>query len=81
MDELPQREQRLLLLRFYGELSQAEIGARLGVSQMHVSRLLSQAISYLRERLMDQTHMAHRPTVPGTYLPVAGTKGRKRHRK
>ena len=56
LDELPPRQQRLLLLRFYGELSQAEIGVRLGVSQMHVSRLLSEALRYLRERLREPAH-------------------------
>jgi RNA polymerase sigma-B factor len=49
--ELPVREQRILLLRFYGNLTQAEIGERLGISQMHVSRLLARALDYLRQRL------------------------------
>ena len=49
--ELPEREQRILLLRFYGNLTQAEIGERLGISQMHVSRLLARALGHLRERL------------------------------
>jgi RNA polymerase sigma-B factor len=49
--ELPAREQRILLLRFYGNLTQAEIGERLGISQMHVSRLLARALGYLRERI------------------------------
>jgi RNA polymerase sigma-B factor len=48
---LPVREQQLLLMRFYGNMTQAEIGARLGISQMHVSRLLTQALSYLRKHL------------------------------
>jgi RNA polymerase sigma-B factor len=46
--ELPEREQRLLMMRFYGNMTQAEIGDRLGISQMHVSRLLAGALSYLR---------------------------------
>jgi len=50
-DELPEREQRILVLRFYGNLTQAEIGTRLGISQMHVSRLLARALAYLRKRL------------------------------
>jgi len=49
--ELPAREQRILLLRFYGNLTQAEIGEKLGISQMHVSRLLARALGYLREQL------------------------------
>jgi RNA polymerase sigma-B factor len=52
-DELPEREQRILVMRFYGNLTQAEIGARLGISQMHVSRLLSRALGHLRMRLLD----------------------------
>ena len=40
-DELPEREQKILTMRFYGNLTQAEIGATLGISQMHVSRLLT----------------------------------------
>ena len=51
--ELPDREQQLLLMRFYGNMTQAEIGAQLGISQMHVSRLLAEALSYLREHLIE----------------------------
>jgi RNA polymerase sigma-B factor len=49
--ELPPREQHLLMLRFYGNLTQEQIGAKLGISQMHVSRLLSHALTYLREQM------------------------------
>jgi RNA polymerase sigma-B factor len=52
-NELPAREQRILVMRFYGNLTQAEIGERLGISQMHVSRLLARALSHLRSRLLD----------------------------
>jgi RNA polymerase sigma-B factor len=52
-DELPEREQRILVMRFYGNLTQTEIGDRLGISQMHVSRLLARALAYLRSRLVD----------------------------
>jgi RNA polymerase sigma-B factor len=48
---LPDRLQQILLMRFYGNMTQAEIGARLDISQMHVSRLLADALGYLRERL------------------------------
>ncbi|HTU75554.1 MAG TPA: SigB/SigF/SigG family RNA polymerase sigma factor [Trebonia sp.] len=51
-DELPERERRILLMRFYGNLTQAEIGAKLGISQMHVSRLLTRALAHLRSRLL-----------------------------
>src|SRR5262249_18122461 len=52
--DLPEREQRLLMMRFYGNMTQAEIGERLGISQMHVSRLLAGALGYLRERVLGQ---------------------------
>ena len=52
--DLPEREQRLLMMRFYGNMTQAEIGERLGISQMHVSRLLAGALGYLRERMLGQ---------------------------
>jgi RNA polymerase sigma-B factor len=51
--ELPEREQRILVMRFYGNLTQTEIGDRLGISQMHVSRLLSRALAHLRSQLTE----------------------------
>jgi RNA polymerase sigma-B factor len=50
-EELPAREQRLLMMRFYGNMTQAQIGQQLGMSQMHVSRLLGRALAYLREKI------------------------------
>jgi RNA polymerase sigma-B factor len=47
---LPERERRILLLRFFGELTQTEIAARVGLSQMHVSRLLSRTLTRLRHQ-------------------------------
>jgi RNA polymerase sigma-B factor len=41
---LPEREQQIIHLRFGAELSQAEIGTALGISQMHVSRLLRRSL-------------------------------------
>ena len=49
--ELPAREQEILILRFYGDLTQAQVGQQLGISQMHVSRLLAHALSHLRPYL------------------------------
>jgi RNA polymerase sigma-B factor len=51
--ELSRREQRLLMMRFYGNMTQAQIGDQLGISQMHVSRLLTRALAVLRERIAD----------------------------
>ena len=42
-----------LLMRFYGNMTQSEIGERLGVSQMHISRLLAEALRFLRDRLVE----------------------------
>ena len=41
LEALPERERQILLLRFFGGMTQTEIANRIGVSQMHVSRLLS----------------------------------------
>jgi|ERR1700733_1541823 RNA polymerase sigma-B factor len=51
--ELPLREQQILLMDFRGGLTQAQIGERLRISQMHVSRLRAHALAYLRSRLLD----------------------------
>lgn len=48
---LPAREQEMLLLRFYGNKTQSDIAKRLGISQMHVSRLLQQTLTRLRTQL------------------------------
>ena len=46
---LPARQRAILWLRFREDMTQAEIAKRLGMSQMHVSRLLRQALARLRE--------------------------------
>ncbi|MFJ6381168.1 SigB/SigF/SigG family RNA polymerase sigma factor [Kitasatospora sp. NPDC092039] len=50
---LPERERLILSMRFCEDLTQSQIGERLGVSQMHVSRLLSRTLRRLREGLED----------------------------
>jgi RNA polymerase sigma-B factor len=49
---LPPRERRMLAMRFYGNRTQVEIAAELGVSQMHVSRLLNRSLGWLREAML-----------------------------
>jgi RNA polymerase sigma-B factor len=49
---LPERERRILQLRFYGNQTQSQIAAQLGISQMHVSRLLARTLARLREQLL-----------------------------
>lgn len=51
--ELPQRERHIIALRFYYNLTQTQIAERVGISQMHVSRLLSRTLARLREGLLD----------------------------
>ena len=48
---LPEREQSLLRLRFFDNMTQTQIGERLGISQMHVSRLLARSLATLREQV------------------------------
>jgi RNA polymerase sigma-B factor len=48
MTQLPRRERLVLRLRFLDDMTQSEIGERLGVSQMHVSRLLRRALDDVR---------------------------------
>lgn len=47
---LPAREQEIVRLRFYEELSQSEIAERVGISQMHVSRLLRRSFEQMRRQ-------------------------------
>ncbi|GGJ96830.1 hypothetical protein GCM10010123_28520 [Pilimelia anulata] len=49
--QLDPREQKIVLLRFYGNMTQSQIAAEVGVSQMHVSRLLTKALGKLRGAL------------------------------
>ncbi|RKR91458.1 RNA polymerase sigma-28 (SigD/FliA/WhiG) subunit [Micromonospora pisi] len=50
---LDEREQKILTLRFYGNLTQSQIAEQIGVSQMHVSRLLARALTKLRGQLSE----------------------------
>jgi RNA polymerase sigma-B factor len=53
LEALPAREKRILLLRFFKNQTQSEIAAEIGVSQMHVSRLLSRTLEQLRTSLRE----------------------------
>src|SRR5499427_849004 len=67
---LPQRQQRILAMRFYGNMTQAEIGSRLGISQMHVSRLLDAALTRLRDCLSGGTAPPRKPRPRRASHPV-----------
>ncbi len=51
LQTLPTRERRIVALRYFDDLTQSEIAERLGISQMHVSRLLRAALDSLRAEL------------------------------
>lgn len=51
MTILDERERRILAMRFYGNQTQQEIAGQIGISQMHVSRLISRALAKLRTQL------------------------------
>jgi RNA polymerase sigma-B factor len=55
LEQLPAREKKILLLRFFGNMTQSQIAAELGISQMHVSRLLARTLAQLREGLLTQS--------------------------
>ena len=65
---LPEREQTVLFLRFFENLTQSQIGERLGISQMHVSRLLARSLVSLRQQV--QT-----PLAVSELLPAGGALG------
>ena len=52
LEQLPPREKRILLLRFFRNMTQSQIAAELGISQMHVSRLLARTLTQLRDGLL-----------------------------
>jgi RNA polymerase sigma-B factor len=52
LEGLPARERTILMHRFYGNKTQAEIGDLLGISQMHVSRLITRTLARLRAQLL-----------------------------
>lgn len=58
LSALPERERTVLLLRFFGSLTQTEIAERVGISQMHVSRLLAKSLKQLRETLYPEWQAA-----------------------
>lgn len=51
LDSLPERERTVLLLRFFESMTQTQIAERVGISQMHVSRLLAKSLARLRDQL------------------------------
>jgi RNA polymerase sigma-B factor len=54
IEQLPERERRILTLRFFRNMTQTQIAERVGISQMHVSRLLARTLDQLRRGLVDE---------------------------
>jgi len=53
---LPERERQILYMRFFCEMTQHRIALQLGISQMHVSRLITRTCARLRDQVMTDTH-------------------------
>ncbi|GAA4025354.1 SigB/SigF/SigG family RNA polymerase sigma factor [Allokutzneria multivorans] len=54
LERLPERERTIVVLRFFGNMTQTQIADRVGISQMHVSRLLSRTLAKLRDALDEE---------------------------
>lgn len=51
LESLPERERMVLVLRFFESMTQTQIAERVGISQMHVSRLLAKSLTRLRDQM------------------------------
>jgi RNA polymerase sigma-B factor len=58
LDALDERERRIVELRFFDEMTQSQIASEIGISQMHVSRLLRRALATMRGRIEEIAHDA-----------------------
>src|SRR5262245_51551365 len=74
---LPAREQTVIRLRFFEEMSQTQIAQRMGYSQMHISRLLARALDTLRDQVLRADTEAAEAARPTTAAPPTR---RRRHR-
>ncbi len=66
LSRIPERERRILAMRFFQHLTQTQIAERVGLSQMHVSRLLAKTLDQLRSHLAETSPSADVRT-PGGY--------------
>lgn len=74
LTHLPARQRLVLQLRFFADLTQAEIAAHIGVSQMHISRLLAQSLAALRQELTREE-----PPPPTLTQKTPATNVKRRH--
>ena len=75
LEQLPPREKRILMLRFFGNMTQSQIAAELGISQMHVSRLLAAPWPSSARACSSRSNRPHGPDV----RPPAGPRRLSRH--
>ena len=54
LERLPDRERTILIHRFFGNKTQAEIAELMGISQMHVSRLITRSLAALKKKLLEE---------------------------
>ena len=54
LNTLPHRERQILMLRYFGDLTQSQIAKRLGISQVQVSRIEKRVLSQMREKYGNQ---------------------------
>ena len=54
LKQLPERERRIVELRFFQDCTQSQIAQEIGISQMHVSRLLTRILGRLRNAMLDE---------------------------
>ncbi|MEP6625456.1 MAG: SigB/SigF/SigG family RNA polymerase sigma factor [Acidimicrobiia bacterium] len=73
LEELPERDRRILLLRYFEDMTQTEIAATIGVSQMHVSRLISRSLAKLRASNADADPLDHETSVDEASLHEPGS--------
>jgi RNA polymerase sigma-B factor len=58
MNQLDERERLILHLRFFEGMTQTQIATRVGISQMHVSRLIRKSIDVLRQHMGEGDHLS-----------------------
>ncbi|MFI2506852.1 RNA polymerase sigma factor SigF [Streptomyces sp. NPDC018972] len=74
---LPERERAILYMRFFDDMTQSSIAEELGISQMHVSRLISRCCGRVREQVMEDADETQRPfTHAGQSGPANGVRRR-----
>lgn len=71
--ELPAREQQVIRMRFYADMTQSQIATEIGVSQMHVSRLLTRTLTRLHDGILADTGIATAATGPANGVRRATT--------